>query len=44
MKTKYINDVLGKTAKSDLKKGTPMEWKFIKRINIVICKVYGVII
>ncbi|MDK2829510.1 MAG: pseudaminic acid synthase [Clostridium butyricum] len=30
MKTKYINDVLGKTAKSDLKKGTPMEWKFIK--------------
>lgn len=30
MKTKYINDILGKTVKMDLKKGTPMEWKFIK--------------
>ncbi|MBZ9624555.1 pseudaminic acid synthase [Clostridium sp. FP2] len=30
MKTKYINDILGKKVKMDLKKGTPMEWKFIK--------------
>lgn len=30
MKTKYIKDILGKTVKMDLKKGTPMEWKFIK--------------
>lgn len=30
MKTKYIKDILGKTVKKDLKKGTPMEWKFIK--------------
>ncbi|ACD52784.1 N-acetylneuraminate synthase [Clostridium botulinum] len=30
MKTKYIKDILGKTAKMDLKKGTPMDWKFIR--------------
>lgn len=30
METKYIKDILGKTLKIDLKKGTPMEWKFIK--------------
>ncbi|KIL09035.1 N-acetylneuraminate synthase [Clostridium botulinum] len=30
MKTKYIRDILGKTAKMDLKKGAPMDWKFIR--------------
>lgn len=30
MKTKYVKDILGKKSKMDLKKGTPMEWKFIK--------------
>ncbi len=30
MKTKCINDILGKTVKMDLKKGTPMDWKFIE--------------
>ncbi|HBJ1645941.1 pseudaminic acid synthase [Clostridium botulinum] len=29
MKTKYIKDILGKRVKMDLKKGTPMNWKFI---------------
>lgn len=27
---KYLKDVLGKTAKQDIKRGTPMEWKYIK--------------
>ncbi|MBY6916651.1 pseudaminic acid synthase [Clostridium botulinum] len=30
MKTKCIKDILGKTVKMDLKKGTPMDWKFIE--------------
>ena len=28
MHTKYWEEVLGQTAKCDLKKGTPMEWKY----------------
>ncbi|MPQ32548.1 pseudaminic acid synthase [Clostridium estertheticum] len=35
MRTKYIKDILGKTVKMDLKKGTPMEWKFIKEDSII---------
>ncbi len=30
MKTKYIRYILGKKVKMDLKKGTPMDWKFIE--------------
>lgn len=30
MHTKYYSDVLGKYAKCDLKKGTPMDWNYIK--------------
>ncbi|WP_434296958.1 pseudaminic acid synthase [Clostridium sporogenes] len=30
IKTKYIKDILGKTSKMNIKKGTPMDWKFIK--------------
>lgn len=30
MKPKYYIDILGETAKLDIKKGTPMEWKLIK--------------
>ncbi len=30
METKYINDVLGKKAKGDIKKGTPLYWDKIK--------------
>ncbi|MBN1051166.1 pseudaminic acid synthase [Clostridium botulinum] len=30
MKTKYIKDILDKKVKMDLKKGTPMDWKFIE--------------
>ncbi|MCY6353994.1 pseudaminic acid synthase [Clostridium sp. ZS2-4] len=30
MKTKYINNIIGKKASCDISKGTPMEWKFIK--------------
>lgn len=30
MHTKYYGDVLGKVAKCDIKKGTPMDWKYIK--------------
>lgn len=29
METKYIKDVLGKRAKMDIKKGTPMGWEYI---------------
>ncbi|GCD08996.1 hypothetical protein Ctaglu_06190 [Clostridium tagluense] len=35
MKTKYIKDILGKTVKMDLKKGTPMDWKFIKEDKLI---------
>lgn len=28
--TKYYEDILGKTADCDLKKGTPMDWKYIR--------------
>jgi pseudaminic acid synthase len=30
MHTKYYKDVIGKTAKTDIKKGTPMDWDLIK--------------
>ena len=30
IETKYINDVLGKKASSNIKKGTPFNWKLIK--------------
>lgn len=30
LKTKYINDVIGKKARTDIKKGTPMEWGLIE--------------
>lgn len=29
MHTKYYEDILGKTARCDIKKGTPMDWKYI---------------
>ncbi len=29
MHTKYYEDILGKKARIDLKKGTPMEWKYV---------------
>lgn len=29
MHTKYYGDVLGKTARCEIKKGTPMDWKYI---------------
>ncbi|MBU3142334.1 pseudaminic acid synthase [Clostridium sp. CF012] len=35
MQTKYIKDILGKTVKMDLKKGTPMEWKFVKEDSFI---------
>ena len=30
LEPKYINDILGKKAKQDIKKGTPMRWDFIE--------------
>lgn len=30
MKTKYINDIIGKKANGDIKKGTPMSWDLVK--------------
>ena len=30
METKYIDDIIGKEAKIDIKKGTPMSWNLIK--------------
>lgn len=27
---KYLKDILGKRATQDIKKGTPLEWKFIQ--------------
>ena len=30
LETKYITDILGKTADKDIKKGTPMSWSLIK--------------
>ena len=30
MHPKYLNEILGKTATMDLKKGTPLKWEFIK--------------
>lgn len=29
MHTKYYNDILGKNTRCDIKKGTPMEWKYL---------------
>ena len=29
LKTKYIDDVLGKKARYDIDRGTPMEWSLI---------------
>ena len=29
LETKYIKDILGKTAKIDIKKGTPMSWNLL---------------
>lgn len=28
--TKYYSDILGQTAKCDIEKGTPMDWKYVK--------------
>lgn len=30
LKTKYIKDILGKSAREDIKKGTPMKWNLIE--------------
>ncbi|KGK86069.1 pseudaminic acid synthase [Clostridium sp. HMP27] len=30
VKTKYIKDIIGKTAKIDIGKGSPMDWKFVE--------------